>query len=185
MQLCYAGKEDACMLSEILAESWLSAYPGIVPARYLEAISWHADAWEGAFQRLLGGYTIATQVVFLEEKPIGFVSYGNARDEECPQFGEIYSICLLPGHQRQGHGKRMLAAAVEDMRRHRYCDVLLWVFRDNHPARRFYERFGFTRDVEEKTVVMAGEAVVESRYVLHLYREREYPVIGRKECLSV
>lgn len=59
-------------------------------------------------------------------------------DAETPELG----IAVLPGHQGRGIGSRLLKALI-DRARGRYPAVVLTV-RDGNPARRLYERFGFT-----------------------------------------
>jgi len=61
-------------------------------------------------------------------------------DEKTPQLG----IALLPGFQRQGHGVRLLAAALEAARAHGFPRVSLTVHPEN-PAIALYERLGFRK----------------------------------------
>ena len=41
--------------------------------------------------------------------------------------------------------------------------MLLWVFKDNHPARRFYESMG-GEYVEQKTITIGGTDLMEVAY---------------------
>jgi ribosomal protein S18 acetylase RimI-like enzyme len=61
-------------------------------------------------------------------------------DDETPQLG----IALLPRFQHQGHGRRLLDAALDAARTHGYPRVSLTVHPRN-PAIRLYERCGFVR----------------------------------------
>lgn len=61
-------------------------------------------------------------------------------DEETPQLG----IGLLPQFQGQGHGGRLMLAALEAARVHGYRKVSLTVHPQNH-AIRVYERCGFRK----------------------------------------
>jgi ribosomal protein S18 acetylase RimI-like enzyme len=61
-------------------------------------------------------------------------------DEETPQLG----IGLLPEFQAQGHGPRLMLAALEAARAHGYRKVALTVHPQNH-AIRVYERCGFRK----------------------------------------
>ena len=74
--------------------------------------------------------------------------WGRTGTTTCPRrspgCGEILAIYVLPGHQGAGIGRALLAYSLEllgDLR-----PALLWVARDNAPARRFYERYGFRAD---------------------------------------
>ena len=59
-------------------------------------------------------------------------------DDETPQLG----IALFPAYQHQGHGERLMRAALEAARAHGYRQVSLTVHPQN-PAIRLYERCGF------------------------------------------
>ena len=59
-------------------------------------------------------------------------------DDETPQLG----IALFPPFQRQGHGERLMRAALDAARAHGYRRVSLTVHPQN-PAIALYERCGF------------------------------------------
>ena len=61
-------------------------------------------------------------------------------DDETPQLG----IALFPKYQHQGHGERLMRAALDAARRHGYRQVSLTVHPAN-PAIRLYERCGFQK----------------------------------------
>lgn len=52
-------------------------------------------------------------------------------------------IDLLPGHQRQGHGRRLMTAYLDALRVRRVTGVHLGMVTANTPARAFYDRLGF------------------------------------------
>ena len=52
-----------------------------------------------------------------------------------PSVDQLY---VAPGHQRQGHGSRLIRFAQQ-----RRDALSLWTFEANHTARRFYEKLGF------------------------------------------
>lgn len=59
------------------------------------------------------------------------------------RLGRIEQLYVLPGHQGQGVGSALLAAAMSQ------ADVLeLWTFQRNDRARRFYEAKGFVATQE-------------------------------------
>ena len=61
-------------------------------------------------------------------------------DDETPQLG----IALFPKFQRQGHGERLMRAALAAARLHGYRRVSLTVHPQN-PAIRLYEKCGFVK----------------------------------------
>ncbi len=66
---------------------------------------------------------------------VGFIAF---RENWIDQF------YVLPAFQNRGVGGSLLAAAQA-----RFCELHLWTFQRNEPARRFYESRGFS--VAEKT----------------------------------
>jgi ribosomal protein S18 acetylase RimI-like enzyme len=98
----------------------------------------YTERWE----RVIGdGETI---VVVVEDagEMVGFASGGRERAGEIGYAGELYAIYLLEGAQRRGLGRELFRAIVEGLRAMEIADLIVWVLRDNHRARGFYERLG-------------------------------------------
>jgi ribosomal protein S18 acetylase RimI-like enzyme len=86
-----------------------------------------------------------TSLVFVAEdagEVVGFASGGRERAGETGYAGELYAIYLLESAQRHGFGRELFRAVVEGLREMELADLIIWVLRDNQPARRFYERLG-------------------------------------------
>ena len=49
---------------------------------------------------------------------------------------------MLEKAQRQGHGVGLVRAVIGGLREMGLSDMIVWVLRENSPARRFYERLG-------------------------------------------
>lgn len=84
-------------------------------------------------------------LVFVAEdagEVVGFASGGRERAGETGYAGELYAIYLLESAQRHGFGRELFRAVVEGLRAMELADVIIWVLRDNQPARLFYERLG-------------------------------------------
>jgi ribosomal protein S18 acetylase RimI-like enzyme len=73
---------------------------------------------------------------------VGFASGGRERAGETGYVGELYAIYLLESAQRRGFGRELFRSAVESLRGMELADLIVWVLRDNHRARGFYERLG-------------------------------------------
>ena len=61
----------------------------------------------------------------------------------CRPAVAVASLYVLPERRHGGVGAALLSAALDELRPHS-AHATLWVFTDNHPARAFYARFGFT-----------------------------------------
>lgn len=129
--------DDRLAVSRIYEESWRSAYRGIVPQAYLDSIP--AGQWAPALDR--PGWV--TLVMAEGTRLIGTSSLCPSRWPECPGFGEIVSLYLLPEYMGRGCGRALLAAAVRELERQGFRDILLWVLEENFRARAFYEKNGF------------------------------------------
>jgi GNAT superfamily N-acetyltransferase len=70
-----------------------------------------------------------------------------SRDEDTGErVAEIAAIYVTPDAWRGGVGTALLDAALTEVRARGCKSVTLWVLVDNHRARDFYARFGFTPD---------------------------------------
>ena len=94
---------------------------------------------------------------------MGFASAGQESDDHEGYEGEIYAIYLLEDFQRIGLGRRLFQSAAKRLLDDGIKSMLLWVFEENHRARRFYESLGGEL-VARKDVTIGGAEVVEVAY---------------------
>jgi ribosomal protein S18 acetylase RimI-like enzyme len=107
-----------------------------------------------------------TSVVFVAEDPskvVGFASGGRERAGETGYTGELYAIYVLDTAQRRGHGRELFRAIVEGLREMELRDMIVWVLRDNRPARLFYERLGGVY-VRTQPITIGAETLEEVSY---------------------
>lgn len=138
--------------------SWQETYQGLLSDDYLAGMS---------YERCLAGARRWQDNVLVAkdgDRVVGFVSYGVSRDKKMPDAGEILGIYLLEEYQGQGIGYRLMHAAMEQMTE--YKTILLWVLMGNRKAIRFYERYGFRYEGEEREMLIGG-VVIEQRMVYH------------------
>jgi ribosomal protein S18 acetylase RimI-like enzyme len=135
-----AHVDDAAAIARVHVDSWRTTYRDLLPAEFLASLteSGYADRW----QRVIGDGSSRVYVVEEEGEVVGFASGGRERAGETGFAGELYAIYVLEADQRRGHGRELVRAAVEGLREMGLRDMIIWVLRDNAPARRFYERLG-------------------------------------------
>ena len=128
---------------------------------FLESLSeaGYTERW----RRVIGDGTSRVFVVEEPEGIVGFASGGRERAGESGFEGELYAIYIVAGSQRLGHGRelvRAMAAALRDM-----ClsDMIVWVLRDNVPAREFYERLGGSY-VRSQPITIGATTLEEMSY---------------------
>jgi ribosomal protein S18 acetylase RimI-like enzyme len=137
-------------------KSWHEAYPGILDKSYLDRMT--LEKCEEIALKFPDHLLIAED----DGKVIGFVSYGDCRDEDLADTGEIYAIYILEEYYGQGIGSRLMKEALKELKDPSL--TVVWVLKENCRAIRFYERFGFHPDGKEKEIRL-GTPVVEIRMV--------------------
>jgi len=95
----------------------------------------------------------------------GFVSIGDARDEDSMATGELRALNLHPEAFGSGLASLLHGAGLAALAAAGHRAALLWVARDNPRARHFYEREGWRADGGTKDDVFGGGTVAEVRYV--------------------
>ena len=155
---------DVGAIARVHVDTWRTAYAGIVPAEYLVGLSYAAR--EKMWHEALTADRPATSMLVAETaegEVVGF-AYGTPEREGNRIYrGEIFAIYVLDECQRQGIGRRLFSAAARHFLKHGIDSMLLWVFKDNHPARRFYESMG-GEYVEQKTITIGGTDLMEVAY---------------------
>jgi ribosomal protein S18 acetylase RimI-like enzyme len=133
---------DAPAIARVHVASWRTTYPGILPDRYLSAMT--VEDYTARWRRALAGPFAPSVVHVVEEDDqiVGFSSCGRQRDGDQPYDGELYAIYLLQELQRRGHGRALVEASASALADQGMASMVVWVLRDNVQARGFYERLG-------------------------------------------
>ncbi len=147
---------------------WQTAYRGLLPDAYLDAISVERRAamWRQLVERQVSPALVAEQDGCI----VGFVLGGPSRDDDAQPgvTGEIMAIYVTPDRWGAGAGAQLMQAALAVLCDQGFHEVTLWVLRDNVRARRFYEVAGFEPDGGEKVEMQSGVSFDEVRYRLRL-----------------
>ena len=137
-------------LGHIMSVSFCTAFSGFVTQKTLEAC-----AREDSCIALLEGVFKAGNVEFLIGEGKGMLAWQDWKDQ-----AEIVAIHSLPESWGTGLGHALLEEAWKQMGER---PVFLWAFKENHRARRFYEKHGFRWDGTER--VSEFDGALEVRYV--------------------
>ena len=134
--------DDAAAIARIHVATWRTSYRGLLPDDFLTSLdeSWYEERW----RRTLGEPSGHAYVAEAAGEVVGFASGGRERAGEDGYEGELYAIYILDDAQSRGHGRRLVQAVAGGLREMGLRDMIVWVLRDNHPARGFYERLGGT-----------------------------------------
>jgi GNAT superfamily N-acetyltransferase len=157
---------DAPEIARVYVESWRWAYAGLLPQRYLDALS--PERQTPHWAALIGAKTRAMVWLAHDERGCcGMASAGPARSR-LSRVGEVYTLYVserLAGH---GAGRLLLAYTVAQLKATLHDSAVLWVLEDNLRARRFYARQGWSEDGVRQVEQIAGLELHAVRYRLAL-----------------
>lgn len=166
MKIRSAKVDDAQQIAQVHVQSWQAAYEGLLPEPYLDNLSVGSRV-----QQWTNGITNSPTLVDVceeDDQIVGFVASGRSRgnDAQVKQFGEIYSIYLVPKVWDQGYGQALLDVALHQLQNDGYIGVVLWVLEGNERAIQFYKRNGFSPDGNTtQEELAAGVIANEVRYI--------------------
>lgn len=157
--------EDIEQVRQIYILGWQNAFRGIVPQPYLDTMN--LDDWAPP---LNGAYVLTDGTNIL-----GTSSIAPARDSAFDGWGEIISIFILPHLIGHGYGHQLFTFVKEKLLE-QYTNIYLKVFEDNHRARKFYEKHGFSWNGERLPINVGGKDLIELRYVFSNEAKRCFPL---------
>ena len=151
--------DDFEAIGNIYAQSWKTAYRGIIPQEYLDTLN--ASRWTHGLEN--GIYDAF--VLIEDDRYIGTSSICAARDEKMADYGEIISLYLLPEYFGHGYAAPLLQCAVNALLEKGHKNIYLWVLKENTRAQKFYEKQGFHKNGDTSCIEIAGKELAEIRYV--------------------
>ncbi|MHC3468824.1 N-acetyltransferase family protein [Streptomyces sp. 7R007] len=160
---------DCDRVAEIRVRGWQSAYRGLIPQPYLDALSVPEDAERRRARFLEGRAGVANLVAEQDGQVVGWSCHGPYRDGEVRAGDvELYAIYVDADRFGSGIGYALLQESLRLCTAAGHRRMLLWVLKENARARRFYERQGFRADGVEEPFDVDGVRVPEVRYVREL-----------------
>jgi len=125
-----AAPDDAGAIARVQAAAWRATYGTLLPAEVLEGLDSPAahEQWREAVatppsvrHRVLVAMTGADVV--------GFAAFGPSEDSDLVAMvdAELTAFCILPDRIRQGHGSRLVNAAVDHLRGDDFQHVRVWL----------------------------------------------------------
>ena len=159
-----AVPEDAYAMAALLTRAWQKAYRGILSDALLDGIN--IEERSGWIRKVI--QTKPEFVYYVLESSgdvAGVAGVCACRDEDLPGVPEIVVFYIRPDLQGTGLGREMMRRTLDIVLPSNNQPVALWVLRDNHGARAFYEKMGFQTDGTAKTLSnLENAATVRYRY---------------------
>src|SRR5215472_10377151 len=127
-----ATPDDAELLLQIQQRACVAAFAHIFPP---DRYPFPADQIREGWERALADTGVQVYVALVEDEPVASVSVGR---------GRLRTLYVLPEHQGTGIGSELHDFALARLVELGWTEARLWTLADNHLARRFYERRGWS-----------------------------------------
>jgi len=160
MKIRKAVLADASGIAKVHVDSWRTTYSNIVPADYLNRLSYKSreQLWKKGIPN--GGVYVAETSA---GEIVGFSSGGKERTGNYPNYvGELYAIYILKEYQGNGLGKLLVKPLIEELQLQNISTMMVLVLEDNR-SRLFYEALGAEK-IDTIEVEFSGKIVKELVY---------------------
>ncbi|HXD53580.1 MAG TPA: GNAT family N-acetyltransferase [Solirubrobacteraceae bacterium] len=144
MRIRDARPGDERAVADVHVRSWKTAYRGLLPDDYLDALRPEDRIPGYAF----GSTSDPVTLLALGEDGglLGFATFGASRDDDAPAAGELFALYVDPDRRRTGTGRALLDQTRARLAERGHGEAIAWVLRGNEDAERFYEADGWARD---------------------------------------
>lgn len=133
---------DAVAIGQLHAQSWQSAYRGILRDEFLDGpvLSNRRALWAARF----AAADRPDQIILIDERAGEIQGFACAYLDADREWGTLLdNLHVIPELKGQGLGRQLIAAVAQQVLRHdRNGGLHLWAYEKNLAARRFYERLG-------------------------------------------
>lgn len=159
MKIESVTEDNAAFASQVFLLSWQKGYKGIVPPQYLDDLT--IDRWR---VRLTEPWQNSFVLSDNDKGYVAAISVAGARDKAMKGWGEVVALYVRPDSFRRGYGKVLFSYAINYLHRNGYKQIYLWVLKENHRGRAFYESMGFSHNGDEQKINIGGSILTELRY---------------------
>ena len=134
-------KEDCLAIAHVATVSWNETYNGIVPDWFLK------ELYETEKERAKNSYdkfdvnSNNNLVLEINDKVVGFVSYGKSSDDSYDNCGEIYALYIINKYQGNGFGRKLVESAINELKELGYDKMIIGCLKGN-PTNEFYKHIG-------------------------------------------
>lgn len=153
---------DASILAYIQTESWKSAFINILSKEDLEKYT-NIDRATDMYEKLLNKKIGNGFILSVDDIPHCIAYWDKVREEQMEEYAEIICIHSLSKNWGKGYGTKMMEHILSEIKSAGFNNVVLWVFKENKRACKFYEKNGFVLTNKSKKFCDAVE-------VMHLKR---------------
>lgn len=149
---------DEKVLAYIQTESWKAAFGKILSKEDLDKYT-NINKAEEMYTMLLNENIGNGFILSVNGEPHCMAYWGETRDEEMVGVAEVICIHSLCGNWGKGFGSMMMDYILKEIKEAGFNKVMLWVFKENHRARKFYENHGYILTEKSKMFSNAIEVM--------------------------
>jgi GNAT superfamily N-acetyltransferase len=158
-----ATPEDAADVAGVHVRAWQTAYRGLLPDEYLDAL--RAEDRMARYRFDVTEPDQPATIVAVDGGVIcGFATTGPASEGAVPNTGLLHALYVEPVVWRRGVGRLLMAEARARLRGQGFREGVLWVLVGNDRAQRFYRADGWLPDGARRDQEVWGITVDEIRY---------------------
>lgn len=155
-----ARTSDVDGIADVNVRSWQQRFAGTLPADALAGM--RADdlalVWAGG---ILNPPTPGHRLLVAIDGSdvVGYAAVGPSQDGDAVAGdGELIALEVDPGRQREGHGSRLLAAAVDHARSTGLTTLAVWCPLPDEPRRAFLQSAGWSPDTAFRDLLVGEDA---------------------------
>ncbi|MFF0740060.1 GNAT family N-acetyltransferase [Streptomyces sp. NPDC004111] len=159
--------QDIPAVAAVRVLGWQSAYVGLVPQSYLDAMSQERELATRTRQFEKARPGVVNLVAERAGEVVGWSCWGPYREAEGvtagPSAAELYTLYVHPDRLSTGAGRVLMSEAARQARAAGFASMHAWVLRGNARALRFYRKAGFAVDPGEESFELDGITLYEVR----------------------
>jgi L-amino acid N-acyltransferase YncA len=158
--------DELYTIIRIYVDTFKATHKGVVSDAFLNGLSY--ENAQPRFERILNHVEHRPFCYVAEHQGdvIGYALAGLAgeRSSLCQMYqSELKTMYVLPNYHRMGIGRSLIRVVAERFQHEQVSSLYVGVFRDNYPARRFYEALG-AQLIEECLGEIRGEEIMLATY---------------------
>lgn len=150
-----AAFADLDELARVHVAAARAAYAAILPEADLPTVEQKRALWQVVLADPAAPNHPAVHLAEVDGAIVGFAASGPQRVaalRDDGYSGDIRALYILADFQRGGIGRKLMSAAAQHLADIGCVGVMLWSYRQNHSARRFYEALGGTVVAEDNGI---------------------------------
>lgn len=157
--------EDQEQMAHIKVDGWRNAYDNIIAANYLRKLNYkeQTERYIASFE----DYKNLVYVAVKDDEVLGYACFNDIASEKYDS--ELVSLYIKNDHLNKGIGTNLFIEVGKHLHELNKQNMIVWCFKDNTNARKFYEDLGGSI-VEEKAFKIGGRKYAEVCYYYDLDR---------------